>query len=324
MALPGKVTLATVRQTVRQRTEFTESDFVTDAELDGYINASYRALVDILVQRYGEDYFVSSDEFTTDGTSETYSLPDDFYKLLGVDVRVSGDTWLSLDRFEWAERNRFSASSAAAVAWRGNLRYRHQGDSLWLKPLAAAGQTVRLWYVPRPPQLSNAATVTCASVVAGDTLAFTFGDGSAARTLTAVNSGGGQWDFVRDASDTTTATNLATAINANTSTLNLTASSSGAVVTVTADAGPVIEWTASATMTLSEWNNVIDGVNGWEEFVVVDTVIKVKTKEESDYSAEALEKDRLIAQITSAATNRDAGKPKRVTDVYALDGEERV
>lgn len=55
--------------------------------------------------------------------------------------------------------------------------------------------------------------------------------------------------------------------------------------------------------------------NGWEEYVIVDCVIKCLQKEESDVSVPMAQKAALIRRLENEAANRDIGMPLRVADV---------
>lgn len=61
--------------------------------------------------------------------------------------------------------------------------------------------------------------------------------------------------------------------------------------------------------------DLLDGVSGWTEYVIVDAAIKALTKEESDVSALAMRKAALIKRIEESAMNRDAGMPDTISDV---------
>jgi hypothetical protein len=147
------MTLLELRTAVRQRADMVNSTFVTDSELTSYVQQSAFELYDVLIQKYGDAYFVKAPPatVTTDGVNETFSLPGDFYKLLGVDLQTNGSPsgWLTLRQFQMAERNRNWRPNAAAVVGFTSLRYRLHGSNLWLTPLPAAGQSLRVWYVPR-------------------------------------------------------------------------------------------------------------------------------------------------------------------------------
>jgi hypothetical protein len=118
-----------------------------------------------LVSKYGDDYYVQNVSFNTDGTTTLYPLPDGtlyssaapFLKLLGVDLALQSTTnsWVTLHPFNFSARNRYSYPNMQTFYGVGNLRYRIQANNLWLQPVPASGQTIRLWYVPRTAVLSG-------------------------------------------------------------------------------------------------------------------------------------------------------------------------
>ncbi len=61
--------------------------------------------------------------------------------------------------------------------------------------------------------------------------------------------------------------------------------------------------------------DILDGVSGWLEYVIVDAAIKALQKEESDVSVLAMEKMALVKRIEESAMNRDAGMPDTISDV---------
>lgn len=65
--------------------------------------------------------------------------------------------------------------------------------------------------------------------------------------------------------------------------------------------------------------DTFDGVNGWEEYVVVDAAIKATVAEEGDPSALMQAKAALLERIEKASSKRDAGSPARVSDVSRDD-----
>lgn len=217
----GKVTLNYVRTLARQRADRVNSQFVTDVELNNYINASYKELYDILIQKYGDDYYVASTyTWTTDGSSVLYPLPPDFYKNLLVEVALNpqdNNSWITLRTFQRIQQNLWNYPNVYTFYGITNLRYRIDGNYLHIVPISTAGQTLRMWYAPRPAKL------------------------------------------VQD-------------------------------------------------------NQIVDGVSGWEEYIIVDAARKILLKEESDTSFLLAEKQALITRIDSAAENRNASDPERVSD----------
>jgi hypothetical protein len=67
--------------------------------------------------------------------------------------------------------------------------------------------------------------------------------------------------------------------------------------------------------TLAADGDVVDGVNGWEEYIIVDACIKALAKEESDVSVFAARKQGLVQRIQNETEARDAGASGLVADV---------
>lgn len=152
------MTLTELKNAVRQRSDMENSQFVKDTELTSYINQSYFELYDLLVQKYGDNYFVASPySFSSDGVNDEYTLPTDMYKLLGVDLALSNstDSWVTIKPFNFAERNRYAVPNFQSFYGITNLRYRLMGNKLKFTPIPQANQQFRLWYVPRLTTLVN-------------------------------------------------------------------------------------------------------------------------------------------------------------------------
>jgi hypothetical protein len=159
------LTLAQLRTLAKQESDMENSTFISESEWNNYINQSYFELYDLLCQKYGDDYFSNNITFTTDGTSQLYPLPNGtlysaaaaFYKLLGVDLALStsNDSFVTIRRFNMSDRNRYAVPNFQSFYGVTNLRYRLNGNNLWLTPIPAAGQTIQLWYVPRLTPLSS-------------------------------------------------------------------------------------------------------------------------------------------------------------------------
>lgn len=170
----GTLTLAQLRTQIRERSDqknasgvYTTS-FITDSELNNYINQSYFELYDILVQKFGDDYYVAPAlEFTADGSSQLYAFPNGtnygaapaFYKFMGLDLALGGETnsdgWVTVRNFMFSDRNRYAVPNFQSFYGVTNLRYRITGNYLYLTPVPSGGQIFRLWYVPRMTELSS-------------------------------------------------------------------------------------------------------------------------------------------------------------------------
>src|SRR5581483_8925898 len=167
----GFATLGEIRLLAQQRADRVGSNFVTKVEWNQYVNQSYHELYDLLTTTY-EDYNVAPVfTFATDGRiGGLYPLPDGvsvidavtsqiaqpFFKLLGVDMGISGgsNAWVSLKKFDMIERNRYVFPQVTST-YMGvfNAKYRLIDGNIMLIPSPGGGQFIRLWYIPRMKRL---------------------------------------------------------------------------------------------------------------------------------------------------------------------------
>ena len=222
MSNPGVTTLQVIREKVLQRIDRVGDDFFPADELNGWISDSYKELYDILLQKFGNDYYAVLPfyTFTTNGTSDQYPLPADFYKGFGVDLSLTGGNpsgWVTLKQFMMAERNRYAVPNFQSFYGITNMRYRFLANTIWFTPIPQGGQQIRLIYSPRPNDL-------------------------------------------------------------------------------TAD------------------DDTVDGVSGWEEYIICDVAMKCLGKEESDPSLFIKQKADMLMRIEAAAENRNQGLPQTVSD----------
>lgn len=139
----------------QQRADLVNSGFISSSEWKAMTNASLQQLYEKLIEAYGSDYFVQTpSSITTDGQNDAYALPADFFKLLGVDLQLNVQAaagslgWVTIWRFNFAERNRFTLPNILTIWGRTNLSYRLRGQKIWFEPLPSGGQSLRLWYAP--------------------------------------------------------------------------------------------------------------------------------------------------------------------------------
>lgn len=58
----------------------------------------------------------------------------------------------------------------------------------------------------------------------------------------------------------------------------------------------------------------MDGISGWDDYVIIDAAIKALRKEESDTTELEREKLAMTDRILGSATNRDAGQPDTISN----------
>lgn len=74
-------------------------------------------------------------------------------------------------------------------------------------------------------------------------------------------------------------------------------------------------WYCPIFSSMSADTDSFDGINGWEEYVVIDAAIKMMIKEESDPSALMAQKQAMIERIETMKQRRDIGSPSKIANV---------
>lgn len=76
----------------------------------------------------------------------------------------------------------------------------------------------------------------------------------------------------------------------------------------------------TATPFVDNGSSSVNGVNGWEQWLVYDVAVYILNKAKIDSSAEVAERERLDKEMQIAAADRDAGTPMRVVDTRTKHG----
>ncbi len=205
---------------VRQRTDQETSSFISDAELMDYIDGSFADFYDQITGLY-EQYNLTYATIVTTQDTQIYNLPANFYKAQGIETSVSGGRKVSLNRFEWADRNNAVDDYGQVSDVGTNIEYNIMGNTIMFNPQPQPGLEVTVWYTPVAPKLISK-------------------------------------------------------------------------------------------------SQIVDGVNGWEELIIADACIKVYEKQEADPGVFQAQKKRMIERMQEMGQNRDAVKPRKVSDARGL------
>lgn len=136
-------TLANLRTYVRQQADQESSTFISDSELNRYINQSAAELHGLLTTLY-EDYYLTSATFTLT-TLNTYTLPSNFFKLRRLQYDSAG-SWSKVPQFAFDEfeANQQRYLTGAAPEWR---MYRIMQAALFVLPEDDFAGDYRIWYL---------------------------------------------------------------------------------------------------------------------------------------------------------------------------------
>lgn len=146
-------TLAEFRTLVLQRCDMVNSNFVSTSELNSWINQAADCLYDLIVSRY-EDYYTTSFEFSIPSGSDGYTLPEEVYKIKGLDFKISSD-WVTIHTFTFEERNRGNRQINRALLGLTNIKYKWIGSNIKIIPADQAAGTYRCWYIPDLVELTS-------------------------------------------------------------------------------------------------------------------------------------------------------------------------
>jgi len=280
------VALNSLRDEARQRADQVNTTFVTDAELNGYLNNSWSELYDILVSKYQDDYFLTSTTVTITSGTSSYSLPSNFYKARGVDLNINDNQNTPLQRYTFADRTRDSL-----VRYARDVKYRIQANNIVFAP-SPSSNTATLWYIPKPRKLQS---VTPTAISRGSTTTWTV---PSTHSFVAEDEINGINFYATDY-------NVQQTVSSVTSTTVVTDLDSSAL------SDPTVYGTLESMQ---------DFVNaGWRQYVSVDAAIMMMLKEESDISGLVYVKQGLLDRIEIMAEDRDSGEPAQVTNVAAYE-----
>ena len=154
------ITLAELKQQSRERADMVNNNFITDSELNSYINSSIAELHDIIVQSFEHDYYVKDVSFNTVSGQDEYDLDtvvtdQDFYKLRGLDAKLNNDQFFTLQPFNFNERNRYQNFGTWDYLGIANVRYRIVGNKIKLTPTPDSALEVKIWYIPTATKLTT-------------------------------------------------------------------------------------------------------------------------------------------------------------------------
>jgi hypothetical protein len=181
----GEMCLSQIRLAAMQRADRVNSNFVTMPEWRNYINQSMFELYDLLITVYEDYYLAPPIQFVADGVTFLYPLPNGsntflnalntaqtvtpppFYKLQGVDLALNNATnaYVTVNKFQFIDRNRFVYPNTASTLYGVfNMQYRVMGSNIEFIPTPTAGQSLRLWYIPRLTELLQDTDITTTGI----------------------------------------------------------------------------------------------------------------------------------------------------------------
>lgn len=150
--MAAAVQLSTLRTRARQKANMENSAFVSDAELNQYINESWAELYEKLALTWS-DRFTTSEEVTVVAPANTIAPtqpaggPYGFLKFRGLD-KQDGNEWITIEPMDLKQRNRTPSTTL-------DIAYVISGSALKVYPAENGAGVYRLWYIPYVTELSD-------------------------------------------------------------------------------------------------------------------------------------------------------------------------
>lgn len=141
------VSLATLRGRAQYASDMENDPNISNTIWGMFLNYGAQRLHDILVNKGGEEYAISSGTINITNGTNTYDLPADFYRMKGIDVSNGARTY-TLRRFQFREREKYNW---ATINWGGHGGvpvYMLQGHQVRFQPMPSINTTATIWYVP--------------------------------------------------------------------------------------------------------------------------------------------------------------------------------
>ena len=140
---------------VRSSADEQNSGFISDKEIIYWLNVGVQEIYDILTRQV-TDYAVTIKEYTTVQGQESYLLPDDYYRLRGVDVQISPNVWRNVRRFTFTERNIYRPFNFTYVYGITNIMFRIIASKIYFIPTPTFPfNAFRIWYVPSVQKIQS-------------------------------------------------------------------------------------------------------------------------------------------------------------------------
>jgi len=176
----SEMSLLVLRRRAMEKADRVNSNFVTVPEWNAFITLAMYELYDLLIDTYQNYNVATPINFTTDGQTYLFPLPDGlipftnrvtmdtfiappFYRMLGMDLALSTavNAFVTMGKFPFTERNDYVYPNAAGTIYGVyNMRYQLVGSNMMVIPTPTANQVLSLWYIPRLPELMQDTDLT--------------------------------------------------------------------------------------------------------------------------------------------------------------------
>lgn len=154
--------LSELRDSARSKADEQSSGFISNVELDRFLNQGLRIVYGKIVQNF-EDFFIVKGTSLNGGlisvtaSDNEYSLPTDMLKLVRVERRNTNDSnennWRKLMRLNIGN-DQINDFFPIREGRDQGFGYFIAGDKIYLRPVPSGGFDMRLWFIPKVTAMS--------------------------------------------------------------------------------------------------------------------------------------------------------------------------
>lgn len=152
--MPRTRNLGQLRADVRSRVDQVSSPYIPDSELNEWINKAWAEVYDLLTET-GQKYYLNTAVFYTQAGQDTYALPCDHYKTLGVDAQVNGAEWTPVHRYQFEQRNDYNQSTGDWATPTGSVLYDLRAGFLHFIPAPPQVMQMKHYYFPVAARMTS-------------------------------------------------------------------------------------------------------------------------------------------------------------------------
>lgn len=154
--------LSDLRASARSKADEESTGFISNTELNRYLNQGLRLVYGKIAQRF-QNYFIvpgttlNGGKFTTVSGTQEYSLPATLLKLVRVEQRNTNSTtdndWRKMETAN-IDTDMFDTYYPIREGYLPQFGYFIAGNKFYIRPVPTTAFDVRLWFIPLVADLS--------------------------------------------------------------------------------------------------------------------------------------------------------------------------
>ena len=292
------LTTADLLTRVREKTDESNEESVSDATILRAVNEAQRNLVRISARSYDQMY-MSHTDLTTDGT-DALTIPEDAFdrRLEFLEVSLSDGVWRKLVKEKPSKVHNYRRNTTVSYP----SAYTTKRENIMLLPKPKSGLTIRVWYTKRPGDM----VTKQGRIIDFDSTTLTL-DTLGSGITSDVDSLGAFFSIIDGSTGLTKGSYQASSVNTTTNIITLKTSS----LDRTTVAGRTISTTMDTTVEKDDYvcgiagTCVLELLSDYSDYLVAYAVVEVRRSLREDTSADYAHMKSLEQELETMWSGRD-------------------